>query len=195
MIFWGSRETKQNLEELLALEKEIFAPVARFRENETVAARVESPFTLFATALSDNRKKLLGYFSLAVVCERFYQKLLAGEAKAEEFEPWDEKDTAVLFLREMLVKNQRATPYLFRLAIRELLKLCDDYDLYVHRCFTIAARPKTQKLLTLFGFERVGLYEREHPIMLASRDRSAVLNSFLKKYDAPQNSCGAPARG
>ncbi len=187
MIFWNSSETKKHLRLMLELDRQVFAEGLLYRETPEVLARIQSPFSIYASAASDDGKQMIAYLSLSAVCERYYQKLLAGEASEDEFEPWDQKDTAVLFLRNLVVKDRRATPYVFRLALRELLQTCDENDLYLHRCFTIASHWITRRALERYGFEEVALYKQKYPIMLASRDRSAVLNSFLKKYAQAAN--------
>jgi len=186
MIFLGSQETKENRKLMLGLDAEVFGAEMLYQQTPEVADRINSIMSVYAAALSDDRKTMLAYLSMTVVCDRYYRKLLRGEVKAEEFEPWDQKDTAVLFLRNLVVRDRRATPYIFRTATKELLQLCADYEIYLHRCFTIATHWITRRALALYGFQEVGKYEGKHPIMLASRDESAVLNSFLKRYETPK---------
>ena len=165
-----------------ALDRNVFGAELLYSASPVVEARIQNPMSVYSSALKDDRKEMIAYLSMTVVTERYYQKLLHGEAKEEDFEPWDEKDTPLLFLRNLVVKDRRATPYIFRNAMKELHQLFIDYELYVHRVFTIATHWATKRMLKNYGFEEVGKYQGQHPIMLASRDKSAVVNSYLKRY-------------
>ncbi len=183
MIFLNSNDTKKSIQLMTELDKKVFGAELLYNFTPEVTARHAHPMSIYASALSDDRKEMLAYISTTIVCERYYQKLLRGEAKEEQFEPWDEKDTPLLFVRNLVVKDRRATPYIFRSLLKEIQQLFVDYELYVHRAFTIASHWATRRALTAYGFKEVGTYQGKYPILLANRDESPVLNSLLKKYE------------
>lgn len=167
---------------MIELDREVFAEELQYHLTDELMARVQNPMSIYASAMNDDMKNMLAFVCLTVVNEKYYQKLLKNQATEQDFEPWDQKDTPVLFVRSLVVKNRRATPYIFRSLLKELQQLFLDYELYVHRAFTIASHWATRRALTAYGFREVGTYQGKYPIMLASRDESLVLNSLLKKY-------------
>ena len=184
MIFLDSKECKSQRLLLQLLDAKIFPSELLHDLSPDMESRILHPMSVYAAALSDDKKKLIAFASMTVTNERFYQRMRRGEAREEDFEVWDEKDTPLLFVRNLVVKDRRAAPYIFRTALKELHRLFVDYELYVHRVFTIASHWATRRWLKAYDFGEVGSYNGKYPILLASRDKSAVVNSYLKRYEA-----------
>lgn len=165
------------------LDAKVFGAELMYNDSPQIYARMSHPMSIYASALTDDGAEMIGYLSLTITTEHYYQALLANTAKEEDFIPWDQKDTPLLFIRNLVIRNRRATPYLFRSALKELHSLCALHDIYLHRAFTIASHWTTRKALQTYQFQTVGQYQGRYPILLASRDTSIVLNSFLKRYD------------
>lgn len=182
MVIINSAESKANRPLMHALDDTVFPAELIYIPSTDLEHRAVHPMSIYASALTDDRKQMIAYISMTVVNESYYRRLLKGEVKEEDFDPWDEKDTPLLFVRNLVVKDRRATPYIFRYAIKDLQQLFNDYELYVHRAFTIASHWATRRALTAYGFKEVGTYQGRYPILLASRDESFVLNSLLKRY-------------
>lgn len=182
MVILNSAESKLCRPLMHALDDSVFPSDLIYTPSDELERRALHPMSIYASALNNERTKMIAYVSMTVTTEGYYQKLLKGQVKEEDFEPWDEKDTPLLFIRNLVVKDRRATPYIFRAAIKDLQRLFVDYELYVHRAFTIASHWATRRALTAYGFRQVGTYQGRFPILLASRDDSAVLNSLLKRY-------------
>jgi len=189
MIFWNSEQTKIELSKgadnlIRKLDRRVFGPELIYSMKPEKRQRLLDPMSIYAAAVKDDVSDAFAYISFTIVTERYYQDLLKGIVQEEDFEPWDDesKDTPLLFLRNLVVRDRRATPYIFRYAIKDLHKLCDEYDIYLHRVFTIATHWVTQRALKLYDFEEVGKYQNKYPILLTSRDKSVVFNSYMKKY-------------
>ena len=184
MIFLDTAGTHLHRGTMLALDAQVFGPELLYSNTPQVHERLSHPMSIYASALSAQSGQMVAYLSVTVVCESYYQKLLRGQALEEEFEPWDEFDTPLLFVRNLVVRDRRATPYLFRSVLKQLHQLFVDYDLYIHRAFTIASHWATRRALANYQFQPVGLYQGKYPILLANRDDSIVLNSLLKRYQS-----------
>ena len=182
MVFLNSEETKLARPLMRVLDQQVFGAELLYSESKQVEERIQHPMSIYASAIDDEKKEMLAYISLTITTERYYQKLLKGEAKEEEFEPWSEGETPLLFLRNLVARDRRATPYIFRNATKELLKICAQHEIYIHRTFTIASHWITKRILKNYQFEEVGKYQGNYPIFMAGRDKSPVLNSFLKRY-------------
>ena len=190
MIFWNSAQTKEELKKgdqglIRKLAIEVFKKELVYPWTQEICDRHCHPMTLYSAALNDNRSKCLGYFEVTIVTERYYQKLLKGTAKEEDFEPWsyETKESPLLFIRNLVIKDRRATPYIFRTLVKELQETCAHSDIYLHRAFTIATHWITKRVLKNYQFEQTGTYQGKYPILMASRDKSTVFNSFMKRYE------------
>jgi hypothetical protein len=175
-------ESKEILPRLFTPSRRLLGvdPVGEPTENALGPRR--SPMNLYASALSDDDQQLLGCFSVTITTDTYYRDLLAGKVFENSFAPWDERDPPVLFLRYLVINDRRCVPYLFRLLLRDFHRTCDIYDVYIHRAYAISPHWGMQRILHTYNFEPVGLYRGKYPIVMASRDSSMLLNSYLKKY-------------
>lgn len=184
MKFLNSIESKAQSHLIFNFARQNLGADLAYSVSAEVLERVNHPLSIYSSATTDDGKEIIAFISAAITTDRFYRKLISGQAKEEDFEPWDEKDTPILFLRNFVTKDRHATPYLFRNALKELHHTCALHDIYLHRAFTVAHHWTMRRALENFQFQRTGTYLEKYPIMLASRDTSIVLNSFLKQYDA-----------
>ena len=182
MIFFNTPQSREKIPMMMELDKKVYGEGLLYHPSPQVFERVRHPMNILSSALTPDGGVMLGYFAMVVVGESYYQRLLSGQAKEEEAEPWDHRDTPLLFIRDLVTRDRRATPYLFRHALKDLHGLCEEHDIYIHRAFTIAYHWTMKRVLKNYQFEETGRYQKRYSIMMASRDKSVVFNSFMKRY-------------
>jgi hypothetical protein len=139
----------------------------------------DSPF-LFANIGLENGT-IESYVSFLITSEKTYQKVLSGQIKEHEIEPYTPGsfETAYLYWPVFILKNRQHGAYLIKSIFREVETTCRDWELSISHVYSIAFTKFSERLMRRYYFTQAGTYGGKYPIMTAKVSENPYLRAFL----------------
>ncbi len=143
----------------------------------------KSPF-FFSSAVLDDDGKPTCHISILMTNEASYKKVLAGELKESEMQPWQpgEYGLPYLYWTSLIVENRLHTPYLIKSVFGEIAETARKWELLITHVYTIAFNRVIERLLRRYHFVRAGGYKEgkeEYAIMISKVSENPYLSAFI----------------
>lgn len=146
--------------------------------DDKVLERNLSPHSLRCAAYDTETDEIVSYFIWSITDTRFRDDLVAGRVTEEDLHLYNETYPPVLFFNTFIVTNSYHSPHIIHSLIQQLHELVKADQLNIVGGLSIGGLRFTEKWLKKYGFNEIGKYKGQYPILWATRDESAVLNSL-----------------
>jgi len=181
--YLNSRECKKILPKLFDLANKKFNEDLIYEIDERTQRRNDSPHTLCCAAYDTEKDEVLSYFSWTVSDTRFRDGLLSGKYDENDLYPYDGSAAPILVFDVFIVTDKLHSPFIVRQITKDLHALVNADELDIVGGLSIGGLRFTEKWLKKFDFQEIGKYQNKHPILWATREQSAMLNSLVKVYN------------
>lgn len=182
--YLNSQQCKTKLDKIFDLARKKFKDDLIYEIDERTERRNASPHTLCCAAYDTEKDEILSLFSWTVSDVKYRDGLLSGKYDENDLYPYDGTAAPILVFDVFIITHHMHAPFIFRHLTKELHILIKADELDILGGLSIGGLRFTEKWLKKYGFREIGLYRRKYPILWATREESAMLNSLVKIYDA-----------
>jgi hypothetical protein len=180
--YLNSKESRGLLKEIFDLARTKFCDELMFDPDERTLKRWNTPHSLCSVAYDTESKKVLSFFTWMITDTHFRDGLVDGTFGENDLYAYTDKFPAVLYFNTFVVTDAHHSPPLIHRLTHDLHDLIIDDQLDIVGGLSIGGLRFTEKWLKKFDFNEIGKYRGKYPILYASREQSAMLNSICAKH-------------
>jgi len=180
--YLNSRECKEKLTQIFDLAAKKFKDDLIYGIDDRTRRRNASPHTLCSAAYDTEKDEILSFFSCTVSDTAFRDGLLSGRYDENDLYPYDGTLPPILVMDVFVVTTHMHAPFVMRHLMKDLQNLIVADELDIVGGLAIGGLRFTEKWLKKYGFNEIGKYKGKYPVLWATREESAVLNSLVKAY-------------
>lgn len=169
---------RDKLEKMFALARKKFRGALMYDIDERTLRRHHSTHALVAAAYDQNSEEILSYLAVTVSDVAFRDGILSGKYDENDLYPYDGTHAPVLVFDTFIVTSHIHAPFIVRHITKDLHRLIQLDELNIVGGMSIGGLRTTQRWLKRYGFQEIGKYRGRYPVLWATRQQSAMLNSL-----------------
>lgn len=176
--YLNTDECRPKLQERFVLARKKFKSELMYEIDERTHRRNNSPHSLCAAAYHPQTNEILSYLAVTVSDMAFRDGILSGRYDENDLYPYDGTHGPVLVFDTLIVTSHIHAPFLVRQITKDLHRLIQLDELNIVGGMSIGGLRTTQRWMKRLGFHEIGKYRGHYPVMWATRQQSAMLNSL-----------------